>query len=219
MTSADEGRDAALRRLDVPARERVLREASPVSLPQGTVLFRVGEVCPRFPIVLSGSIRVERTAPSGREIALYRVRAGETCILTTSCLLSSDVYSAEGVVEEDVRALVLPTALFASLLAEEASFRALVFHAFSSRIADLMQRIEEITDVAIDARLASRLLEASDAGGTVSSTHQALASEIGSAREVVSRVLKRLERFGLIRISRSSVDVLRPEELRRIAGR
>ena len=113
----------------------------------------------------------------------------------------------------------LRNTLFASLLAESSSFRALVFHAFSSRVADLMQRIEEITDVAIDARLVSRLLNASDARGTVSSTHQALASEIGSAREVVSRVLKHLERFGLIRISRGSVDVLRPEALRKIAER
>ena len=210
MNRVAEGRDMVLQALDAPTRDRVLRDATLASLPQGTVLFRVGELCPQFPIVLSGCIKVERTAPSGREIALYRVRSGETCILTTSCLLSSDVYAAQGVVEEDVQALVISAALFSSLLAESPSFRALVFHAFSSRIADLMQRIEEITDMAIDA---------SDARGTVSSTHQALASEIGSAREVVSRVLKRLERFGLIRISRGSVDVLRPEELRKIAER
>ena len=215
---ADSG-DIVLQRLDVLTRDRLMRDASLASLPQGTVLFRVGELCPQFPIVLSGCIKVERTAPSGREITLYRVRSGETCILTTSCLMSSDVYSAQGVVEEDVQALVLSATLFASLLADSPSFRGLVFHAFSSRIADLMQRIEEITDVAIDARLASRLLDASDRQGTVSSTHQALASEIGSAREVVSRVLKRLERFGLIRISRGSVDVLRPDELKKIAER
>lgn len=219
MTRVDNDKDAALQVLDAVTRDRVLRDASLASLPQGTILFRAGDLCPQFPIVLSGCIKVERNALSGREISLYRVRSGETCILTTSCLLASEAYSAQGVVEEDMQALVLPAALFGSLLAESPSFRTLVFHTFASRIADLMQRIEEITDTAIDARLASRLLDASNPQGTVSATHQVLASEIGSVREVVSRVLKRLERFGLIRISRGSVDVLQPEELRKIAER
>jgi CRP/FNR family transcriptional regulator len=219
MNRVADDKDAVLQVLDAVTRDRVLRDATLASLPQGTVLFRVGDLCPQFPIVLSGCIKVERTALSGREISLYRVRSGETCILTTSCLLASEVYSAQGVVEEDTQALALSAALFGSLLAESPSFRTLVFHTFASRIADLMQRIEEITDVAVDARLASRLLDASNPQGTVSATHHALASEIGSAREVISRVLKKLERFGLIRISRGSIDVLQPEELRKIAER
>lgn len=217
MTTTSINDVAALRVLSQPIRDLLLGEGALVNLAKGTVLFRAGDLCRQFPLVLTGSIKVERITPSGREILLYRVRGGETCILTTSCLLASDTYSAQGVVEEDVVALVLSAARFASLLASSAEFRGLVFSAFSARIADLMQRIEEISDIAIDARLAARLLVASSPDGVVTATHQALASEIGTAREVVSRVLKKLERFGLIRITRGTVELLRPEALQAIA--
>ena len=193
--------------IDTATSRDVLLQAKPVSVAAGSVLFQPGDPCTQFFILTSGSVRVHRLAPSGREMVLYHVRAGETCILTTLCLLSDEAYSANAIVEQDVTAWAVPSSRFNALMDSSAGFRRLVFTSYAQRVADLMQRIEQLSDVPVDVRLAACLLERADATGLAAATHQALATEIGTAREVVSRTLERLAHLGMLILSRGQIEL------------
>ncbi len=193
--------------LDSATRQDVLRQAKPVAVGAGHVLFQPGDPCTQFFILNSGCVRVHRLTRSGREMVLYHVRAGETCILTTLCLLSAEAYSANAVVEQDVTAWALPAPHFNALMDSSAGFRRLVFASYAQRVADLMQRIEQLSDVPVDVRLATCLLARADATGIVAITHQALATEIGTAREVASRTLERLAQLGALKLSRGQINL------------
>ncbi len=197
--------------------EDLLRQATRLHLAPGTVLFRPGELCTGFPVLLTGGIRVTRLCRTGREMLLYRVGPRETCITTTACLLSGEAYAASGVVEVETEALFLTPARFEALLSESVSFRHLVFQGFATRLAQLMQRIEDISDLPVEVRLAALLLRLAGRGATISTTHQALALEIGSAREVVTRTLARLAQAGLLRLGRGRIDILHPVRLAALA--
>lgn len=186
----------------------ICRGAKVVKVPGGTVVFRSGDPCTRYMLVLSGSLRVQMVAESGREITLYRVEEGESCVLTTSCLLSGDIYPAEGIAETDVEAVAIPLALFNKGIDLSRGFRQFVFAAYGQRIGNLMMLVEEVAFGRIDARLAQRLLERGDKAGLLTTTHQALASDLGTAREVVSRQLKEFERRGWIRTQRGLIEVI-----------
>jgi len=193
------------------------KRAFPLRAPAGAWVFREGLACEGYPIVVSGRIRVQKTGANGREIALYRVGPGETCVITTSCLMRDAAYDAEAVAETEVTAKVLPKAVFRELLATSESFREFVFRSFSTRISHLLARIEEVAFERIDRRLAQRLLDAAAEDGAVAQTHRELAVELGTAREVVSRRLKDFERSGLIELHRGGLRLLNPAGLRRIA--
>jgi CRP/FNR family transcriptional regulator, anaerobic regulatory protein len=203
--------------LDASTKAALEKRAFTLRAPAGAWVFREGLACEAFPILVSGRIRVQKTGANGREIALYRVGPGETCVITTACLMRGAVYDAEAVAETDVTAKVLPKADFRELLASSESFRDFVFRAFSARLASLLARIEEVAFERIDRRLAQRVLHAAGEDGAVAQTHRELAVELGTAREVVSRKLKEFERRGWIELHRGGLRVLHPEALRRIA--
>lgn len=204
----------ALGSLPEAARQRLATSGLEANLPAGTVVFDERQSCKGFPFVLEGTIRVVKAAPTGRELPLYRVNAGETCIISTSCLLGSQAYNARGIAENDCRLLLLPTTVFESLLAEPV-FRAFVFHLFADRIADLMQLIDEVAFKRLDQRLAGVLL---GRGKCIKTTHQQLADELGSGREIVSRLLKGFSEQGLVRLGREQIDILDPAGLRMLAS-
>lgn len=187
---------------------RILEQSSRVvSLRAGAKPFEAGMPCDNFLMLVSGRIRVQQVSESGREIVLYRVAGGETCVLTTAFLLAHESYSAEAVAETDISGLAVPKATFDRLLAESKRFRDFVFMTFASRIADLILLVEEVAFAKVDIRLAQRLLDLSDPSGTLLLTHQDLAVELGTAREVVSRQLKEFERRGWIRLERGRIEL------------
>ncbi len=192
---------------DLPAHlnAAVLAEAKRVQLQAGQPLFDFGSPCHSFPIVLKGSIRVVKVGASGREILLYRLRAGDTCILTVTCLLAGETYAARSIAEADVTALLLPGPVFRRLMVDSAAFREFVFRFISQRVVALMQRIEEMAFSGLDQRVAAALLAHCN---PVQITHQRLADELGSVREVISRILKDLEARGLLRLERGQIHVL-----------
>lgn len=204
--------------LDDPAWRRALDAARIATLAPGTVTFRAGDMCENYLMVVEGAVRVQKVSESGREIVLYRVERGQTCVLTTSCLLSSERYPAEGVVETEVRVVVLPVPVFEQLLAESEGFRRFVFSSFGERISDLMMLVEEIAFGQLDRRLAQRLL-ALEADGRVAVTHHQLAAELGSAREVISRLLKEFERQGLIALARGQIELVDRSALEHLRAR
>ncbi|MDP2108472.1 MAG: Crp/Fnr family transcriptional regulator, partial [Rhodocyclaceae bacterium] len=189
-------------------------EARQMAAPAGTVLFDERQPCQGFPLVLAGAIRVAKLAANGRELPLYRVLPGESCIITSSCLLGHADYNARGVAEGDTTLLLLPRPLFDDLLAQT-PFRDFVFKLFSERIVELMQLIEEVAFRKLDQRLANLLL---GKGRQLHTTHQQLADELGSVREMVSRLLKGFADQGLVRLGREQIEILDAAGLRKVAG-
>ncbi|ENO81295.1 Crp/Fnr family transcriptional regulator [Thauera sp. 27] len=209
-----DARYPVLAELSAPARAQLLRSAQWMRVPAGAMLFDDRQACEGFPFVVEGSVRVSKCAPNGRELPLYRVGPGETCIISSSCLLGHEDYNARGVTEADTELMLLPKPVFDAMLGERA-FRDFVFHLFAERIADLMQLIEEVAFRKLDQRLAALLL---GKGRTIHTTHQHLADELGSVREIVSRLLKGLAEQGLVRLGREQIEILDATGLRRLAA-
>lgn len=159
-------------------------------------------------VLTEGSIRVSLTSSGGREIVLYRVNPGEICLQTFTCLAEGRTYSAEGVAETELKGELIPPAEYERRIARDPGFRRRVFAAVAHRFADFEHLVESLASASIEARLAEALLARADPAGEVHLTHDALAAEIGSAREVVSRQLARFERAGLVALSRGKVTVL-----------
>ncbi len=203
-----------LRGLPDGLRTRLAAAIQPMTVPAGTVLFDEHQPCQGFPFVLAGSIRVVKLAANGRELPLYKVLPGESCIITSSCLLGHADYNACGITESDTTLVLLPRALFDELL-RETSFRDFVFDLFAERISELMQLVEEVAFRKLDQRLANLLL---GKGRQLHTTHQHLADELGSVREMVSRLLKGFADQGLVRLGREQIEILDPVGLRRIAA-
>lgn len=193
----------------------VLRQAIVLRAPAGTVLFDTGAACQALPLVLSGSIRVLKRAETGREISLYRVRPGELCIVTVSCLLGGDAYPASGIAESEVSAIALPRPLFMRLTEVHPPFRQAVFHLFAERLSDLMQLVEEVAFRKLDQRLAALLAARAP---RIAGSHQQLADELGSVREIVSRLLKQFEEHGWLRLARERIEILDPGALQDYAS-
>ena len=194
--------------------QRIVDSMQTMSVPAGTVVFDEHQPCRGFPFVLAGSIRVAKQSAGGRELQLYRVLAGENCIISSSCLLGHADYNARGVAEGPTTLALLPRPLFDEMLGEPV-FRDFVFALFSERMAELMQLVEEVAFRKLDQRLAALLL---GKGRVVHATHQQLADELGSVREMVSRLLKGFAEQGLVRLGREQVEVLDPAGLRRMAS-
>ncbi|MFQ5488067.1 MAG: Crp/Fnr family transcriptional regulator [Gammaproteobacteria bacterium] len=189
------------------------RDARLIRAEKGARLFQAGDPCREFVMVLAGSLRVQYLDGEGNEIVIYRVRTGETCILTTSCLLGHANYPAEGIVEKPLQAALVPLDTFRRALDSEA-VRIFVFAALGRRLVDLMVRIDELAFQRMDRRLAQYLVRH---GGVVEATHQEIAVELGSAREVVSRLLKDFERKGWLVLGRGRIELRQLAALARLA--
>ena len=192
----------------------LLRPEAAMRLPAGTRLFAEAQACSGFPLVVAGSIKVVKAAANGREMLLYRVEPGDSCIISSSCLLGHTPYTARGETETEVTLLIVPMPLFEKLLAGNREFRDLVFHLFADRIAELMLLVEEVAFHRLDQRLARLLLARGD---DIQSTHQALADELGSVREIVSRLLKGFAADGLVSLGREHIALLDRSGLQRLA--
>jgi len=199
-----------------PAIRKLLDEAQMVELPANSPVFHTGSSCDNFLLLVEGSVRVFLTSASGREVTLYRISGGDSCILTTSCLIGNEPYPAQAVTEAPVRALAIGRGRFDRTMDESPEFRRFVFDGFSHRLADMIQRIDTVTFAPIDQQLADALLRDHESGNPTTATHQDLAFELGTAREVVSRHLKRFETNGLIELGRGRVTVLDPRRLAEI---
>ncbi len=195
------------------------KAARVVTLPEGTTVFRDGDPCRSYLLVVRGSVRVQKISENGKEIVLYRVEAGQSCVLTTSCLLADDDYLAEAVAETEVEAVTIPAGPFLDALGHSAQFRHFVFHAYGERIATLMALVEALAFQRMDTRLARRLLDKRADQGEIVVTHHQLAADLGTAREVISRLLKDFEHRGWIRLHRGRIEIRDPESLRRIEER
>ena len=196
---------------------RALEALKPMHVPARATLFRPGDAAQSFVILLSGRIGVYLTGRNGRELLLYSVTPGETCVQTTLGVLGGAPYTGEAVAESDLVAVMVPPAVFERLMANSPAFRAFVFKAFADRLGDLMFVLEQVAFVKVEQRLAHALIERADDEGRVTLTHQELAVVIGTAREVVSRRLEALASKGVVASERGQIRIIEKGELARMA--
>lgn len=205
-----------LESLESPAKALLAQYARIVEAPIGTVGYREGGTCGAYVMRLAGQSRVFKMSSSGREILLYRVNAGETCVITTTCLLGNSNYPASTVVEEAIRDVIIPASAFNQLMIDSKVFRTFVMTNYGALISDLIVLLDEVAFHTLDARLAKLLLDAGN--NNVSRTHQQIADELGTAREVVSRQLKRFEQKGWVSMGRGQVNIQDRSQLLKMAN-
>ncbi len=192
----------------------LMASAQLVNLPAGQQVFYPGSLCENYLLLLEGQVKTQLIAENGREMLLYHVFSGDSCVLTTSCLLGGDRYPAEGITETDVKAFAISSHAFHRCIAQSAFFREFVFKNFSSRLSNVITRMEEVVFGAIDFRLSKLLLVSTS--NQLKVTHHELAAELGSAREVVSRHLKRFEGYGWLTLSRGTIEIINRQALENI---
>jgi CRP/FNR family transcriptional regulator len=207
----------ALQGLPAATREQLLTASQVVGLPAGSRIFGPGQSPESYLLLLEGAVRVQQVSETGREIVLYRVTAGQSCALTTACLMGYEDYPAEGVAETDIRAVAIPRATFDALVGASPQFRRFVFTAFSRTVTDLCRVIDDVAFARLDLRLAQKLLELSAGSDRLAVTQAQLAAELGSAREVVSRTLSEFQKRGWIAQARGSLTLLDRAALERLA--
>jgi CRP/FNR family transcriptional regulator len=201
--------------LDPATCDKVLmHDAQTIDAPAGTVLFDEGAPCRGFPLVLDGEIRIARGSPQGRSLELYRVSPGELCVVSTSCVFGRHAMVAHGIAARPTRLVVLSPRGFDAWCDQE-PFRRFVFGVFAERLADLMALVEAVAFQRLDQRLATALL---GHGVVVHASHQALADQLGTVREIVTRLLKQFERSGWVRLARERIELVDAAALRRVAA-
>jgi len=180
----------------------------------GTTLFHENDPCPGFPMVLGGEVRVARSSSSGRELELYRVQVGEICLVSSASLFAGQTLSARGSTTQPTELVLLPAEVFRRAMMHE-PFRDFVLGLFATRMADLAGLVESIAFQRLDQRLAGTLL---GHGPQIHTTHQALADELGTVREMVTRLLHRFEREGMVALSRECITIQDSAALRALAA-
>ncbi|WP_417692904.1 Crp/Fnr family transcriptional regulator [Roseibium sp.] len=208
---------AGLSRLPQDLRDVLVGGSQVISVAAGTEIFAPGQSADNLLLLLDGTVRVQQKSETGREVFLYRVHAGESCVLTTACMLAYEDYSADGVAETDITAVAIPRKTFDDLAGRSPVFREFIFKAYSRRITDLFTLIDDIVFQRMDVRLAARLLELADTKNVVHATHQTLGNELGTAREVISRTLAEFQRRGWVEQARGEVHLVGKSGIERLA--
>ena len=198
----------------VPTLEALGSTLGPLSVPTGTVLFSENSPCQGFPLVLEGEVKVSRHSSDGRSLELYRVVPGELCLASSACLFRSQSLSAQAVTTKPTRLLLIPPPVFIEWL-QTPAFRDAVLGLFAERMADLTGLIDAVAFQRLDQRLAAALL---GRGQDLTVTHQELADELGTVREIVSRLLRRFEREGWLVLAREHIRIRDSAALRAVAA-
>jgi CRP/FNR family transcriptional regulator, anaerobic regulatory protein len=207
-----------------PAATKQLSALPVLELSGGMQVFEAHMKCPGFPIILSGTVRVFKHLANGRRIELYRVTPDEPCILSLGCLLGDSQYPAAGITAGPTRIIVMPPALFNDCLASDERFRTSIFRALGDRLVNTMELVEEVATLKLDVRLATALLEhemsarpGPDGRRFIAMTHQDLADELGTVREMISRLLDDFEGQGMVALGRGRIAICDGMKLRALA--
>lgn len=179
----------------------------------GRDIFVEGDAVQSIALLLSGNVRVYKIGEQGREITLYRFGLGESCILTANAIMNQQTFPAVALVESEAEAVMIPAEVFRDWMRRYEEWRNFLFDLLSQRLAIVMGIVDEVVFRRMDARIAALLLRRSDEGAVIQTTHQEIAAELGTSREVVSRILEGFDAAGIISSSRGQIEVLEPDEL------
>ena len=202
-----------LSKLDPALLAKVERSVKYLQVPAGHRLFDEGSPCTLYPLLIEGAIRASKCSPDGHEILLYRLHPGESCVITAVALLGESPYPAIGSAETDLTLYGLPREVFLEAILKSPEFRVFVFDFLSQRMAHLMALIDDVAFRRVDQRLASRLLRSEQ---PIAATHQMLADELGTTREVVSRTLESFQESGMLKLGRKRIEILNRDALARV---
>jgi len=202
-----------------PAWLDAIDNAQLMQVPAGTTVFRPGDPCTGLLFLVEGSVRVFMTAESGREIILYRLTNSEICVLTLTTLLQEADYPVEAITETETLAVALPTAQFRRAFAGSQKFQDFILGKMARRLHDTLLLVQEVAFERLDMRLACLLYRRFqvDANPVITLTHQQIAQELGTTREVVSRMLKELERRQCVRLHRGNVELIDEQILQQLS--
>ena len=181
----------------------------PAQLPAGATVCHLGQECTHLALLFSGTARVYQVAETGREITLYRVGAGECCILTASCIMSLQHFPAIAVCEAATEGLLIPAPQVDAWMARFPEWRRFIWGLMADRLSSVLCLLEEVTFRRVDRRIANYLVQAAEQqhSDILALTHQTIADDLGTSREVVSRILKDLEQSGMLSLSRGRVQI------------
>lgn len=205
-----------LARLPAALWQRIVNEGEYREVPGGSVVFDEHAPCRGLPLILTGDLRVLQRGANGREVVLYDAQQGESCLLSASCLIGAIRYTATAVAKEPLEMVLLPATTFTALLDASPEFRRYLFAGFGARLGVLMQVVEAVVFQRLDQRLATRLL--ARGAQHVDATHQALADELGSVREIVTRMLRSFEEHGWVELGRERIVIRNRDALAKLAG-
>lgn len=196
-------------------RETFFLHAIVTTVPAGGAICLENNQCAHLPIALSGTARVYKVSDEGKELTLYRVERGESCILTASCILNQKAFPANAVALTDMEAIVIPAADVNLWMHDYHDWRQYIFQLIARRLSNVIELVEEVAFQRMDSRLATYLYDESASGDKIRRTHESIATDLGTSREVVSRLLKELEQQGLIALARGEIRVLKRRKLTR----
>ncbi|MGD0877635.1 MAG: Crp/Fnr family transcriptional regulator [Anaerolineales bacterium] len=182
-------------------------------IPEGHDVFVEGDQVDAIALLISGVVRVYKIGETGREITLYRFGNGESCILTANAILSQQNFPAVATVEKAAEAVMIPADAFRDWVRRYNLWREFVFELLSQRLASVMAIVEEVAFRRMDARLAAFLVDRTRTSSLIHITHQQIAAELGTSREVISRILEDFSSQGLLRSGRGVIEVLDSEPL------
>jgi len=189
-----------------------------VKIPSGRVIFSEGDEVNGIALLISGAVRVYKESQTGREITLYRFGEGESCVITANAILHQQDFPATASVEQDAEAVMVPANTFSDWVRRYDPWREFVFTLVSQRLYRVMEIVDEIAFQRMDRRVAAFLMERSQLQNPIPITHQEIANEIGSSREVISRLLEDFSKRGLISTGRGAVKVMDAGELNLISA-
>ncbi len=216
--NSDESELPFLRDADPEFRRVFAESAKRVHLNAGQFICMEEDQCAGLPIVIEGTARVYKMSDSGRELTLYRIDGGDSCVLTASCLASDRYFPAFAVAETEIDAWFVSATDFRLWLDTYSGWRRYVFDLFAGRMSSVIELVEEIAFSQMDVRLAMYLVdEAGRSGGPIQRTHEHIATDLGTSREVVSRLLKDFEKQSMVQLSRGSIGIIDSEGLSRLS--
>jgi len=189
-------------------RNKFFRSATLARIPAGHAIASEGSECGQLALVYSGKVRVYKLADSGREITLYRISRGDSCVLTASCIMSDTPFPAIAETETDVEALIVPSRQAYEWMSESKPWSTFIFGLISKRLAEVIAVLENVAFHRMDERIAAYLIAIASQGPTVNITHHEIASDLGTTREVVSRILKEFEGKGLVAGARGKLTII-----------
>lgn len=202
-----------LRKSDGIVRDQFEISAKFSNIPPDKILCREGDACKYFALVISGSIRVFYTTPDGDEVTYYRVKKGDSCVLTASCLMNGTAFHAIAITEDNVQALVISSAVIQEWTQKFDVWNEYILSSLAGKMCKIAGTMAHINFCSLDCRIATVILEKSTGKKNIKITHNEIVLEIGSAREAVSRILKNFEKKNFIKMTRNRIEILNPSGL------
>lgn len=197
-----------LHRVDAAAAKEFQQAVTYARLPAGKRLFSEGDSAQSLALVVAGSVRVFKTGRTGREITLYRIGPGETCILSVNAILTQQPVPAAATVDERVEAVTIAAGVLRDWVHRHELWRQFVFELISQRLMNVLSLVDDVVFSRMDARIAALLLDRSRVQNPLRITHQEIAAELGTSREVISRILEDLAGEGMVRSTRGQIEIL-----------